>query len=670
MNYEDDEALRAPVWDELNTKAEESQKETGTQSRLLEPHNNEFGGATRITNELSKSFANISTRNEYDETQSNDKADDDDREFEDEDEHKLINILAPKEDPLADLKSQDNEFGSITDTNEPLFGGSSIISPIMGNTSLNLVSNTSGESSNKKTGKPHLLFNASTRLRRRKPDFGKSSNGNETHVKVEDDPLGKAQKENEFIEESLDYEFKKGSRNGTNSETNILDKINEPLYKLSPRKAQHSFKNDKPQNESVKNNADVPEKVVEKKIPIPFKVEVKDPIKVGELTSTHVEYTVLTESELVDANFSQVTRRYRDFRWLYRQLQSNHWGKIIPPPPEKQTVGRFKRDFIENRRFQMDIMLKRIASDPTLQIDKDFLMFLTSENFVNDSKLREHMTASGAYNDNNDLSEIHISEIELLGPDDAVLVLRNGGIDGELNKGFMNFSLSTQPRYNEPDPYFNEERERFSILEEQLKQLYKSLELIDTERNELAMTISEFSKTISNLAKLEVTRKSSDLLIEFSNVHDSIKESIERNSLQQSLTLGVTLDEYVRTLLSVRATFNQRAKLGYFLVIVENDLNKKKNQFEKSYPTYKKSEHINDERCKNLMTECQVLDKRYNMIKERWQKIADDIKEEVKVYETEKIEEFRNSMEISLESAIESQKECIELWETFYQNSL
>lgn len=696
MNYEDDDALRAPVWDELNHSEEIEATPSPPPSTVADttttPNREHvadltagFNAAPNVEDELSRTFANISTS----ETAQNITNSPNDESPES--PEKLISMLAPDSNPLMDLENDAKVTSTVESVDDPLFGGSSsLITPILGEGSLKHDSNVSPS---KRTGKPRQLFNASTRLRRRKPDYGDKS-GVATPVKDDsstvtspqlnspspNDPLGMAQKESEFVDETLDIETKGNDHSApANTKSALLNQMDKPLYQISPRKSistapSASMHESSPSPDS-ETNPDGTETATDGSISAEstlatFHINVTDPIKVADLATSHMEYTVSTVSELLESQRAQVTRRYTDFRWLYRQLQSNHWGMVIPPPPEKQAVGRFKTDFVENRRSQMEAMLMSIAKNPVLQRDQDFLMFLTSDNFLNDSKLRAHMTASGSYNDNNDLSEVHISEIELLGSDDAVVVLRNGGIDGEQNKGFMSFSLSSQPKYTEPDAFFLQERERFTNLEGQLRQLYKSLEVIDTERNDLAATVFEFSKSIEMLAKLEVTKKTSDLLYAFAQVHDSIRESLERNSLQQSLTLGVTLDEYVRTLSSVRAIFNQRAKLGYFLVIVENDMNKKKTQFDRSYPNFKLSQQNNDPRCKAMLAECVTLDQRFHKIKERWIRIAEDIKREVKQFEIAEIKEFRNSMEISLEASIESQKECIELWETFYQSSL
>jgi len=61
-----------------------------------------------------------------------------------------------------------------------------------------------------------------------------------------------------------------------------------------------------------------------------------------------------------------------------------------------------------------------------------------------------------------------------------------------------------------------------------------------------------------------------------------------------------------------------------------------------------------------LKAKVQTFEKKFNLISET-------IKLELERFEFEKIDDFRNSVEIFIESSIESQKEAIELWETFYE---
>lgn len=48
--------------------------------------------------------------------------------------------------------------------------------------------------------------------------------------------------------------------------------------------------------------------------------------------------------------YSSVLRRYSDFLWLYDRLHKERAGAIVPHLPEKQAVGKFSPEFVEERR--------------------------------------------------------------------------------------------------------------------------------------------------------------------------------------------------------------------------------------------------------------------------------------------------------------------------------
>ncbi|RPB27733.1 hypothetical protein L211DRAFT_865842 [Terfezia boudieri ATCC MYA-4762] len=74
-----------------------------------------------------------------------------------------------------------------------------------------------------------------------------------------------------------------------------------------------------------------------------------------------------------------VTRRYRDFLWLYNQLITNNPGVVVPPPPEKQAIGMFDNNFVvEESGLGEDV---ESAAHPILQHDADLKLFLESEAF-------------------------------------------------------------------------------------------------------------------------------------------------------------------------------------------------------------------------------------------------------------------------------------------------
>ncbi|OLY78721.1 Vacuolar protein sorting-associated protein 5 [Smittium mucronatum] len=94
-----------------------------------------------------------------------------------------------------------------------------------------------------------------------------------------------------------------------------------------------------------------------------------------------------TDSNIFSETDFVVRRRYRDFEWLYSQLQVENPGIIIPPIPEKQSFGRFEQDFVENRRIGLQTFLDRTATHPVLHKNKSFILFLESKDFIQQSKI-------------------------------------------------------------------------------------------------------------------------------------------------------------------------------------------------------------------------------------------------------------------------------------------
>jgi len=69
---------------------------------------------------------------------------------------------------------------------------------------------------------------------------------------------------------------------------------------------------------------------------------------------------------LAGSAYSAVLRRYSDFLWLFERLQLERAGSIVPPLPEKQPVGRFSPEFVQERRMQLERFLRRLAVHPEL----------------------------------------------------------------------------------------------------------------------------------------------------------------------------------------------------------------------------------------------------------------------------------------------------------------
>ncbi|KAL6450264.1 VPS5 Vacuolar protein sorting-associated protein 5 [Candida maltosa Xu316] len=372
-----------------------------------------------------------------------------------------------------------------------------------------------------------------------------------------------------------------------------------------------------------------------------LEIEVGDPMKVGDITTVHIVYSIKTKNKNLESKkfpsveSVEVSRRYKDFRWIYHQLQNNHPGKIIPPPPSKQTyIGRFNESFIENRRLSLEKMLNKISNSPCFCNDPDFVLFLTKE--------RERLSGSGASSQNNEYLD---------GREDpnvtsaAVAATASTG-------GFMSSLFSMNQKVTEPDQYFIQKKQYIDDLEYNLKQFYKTIELIGQQRLDMIVILDEISIAMDELSSLEISKVTSDLLSAFSEVESKIKDNIDRINLQDQLTLGFTIEEYLRTIGSINFVFDTRLNIYQQYQNFSQELNKKQQQVDK----------INQ-----LNFEVDKLKQRTQSYEQSFNKISDTIKQELENFEYERIDDFRNSVEIFIESAIESQKEAIELYETFYE---
>ena len=99
----------------------------------------------------------------------------------------------------------------------------------------------------------------------------------------------------------------------------------------------------------------------------------------------HVPHTPSSYSYKIHSNTSRsgfesgahsVVRRYSDFTWLAQELSKEFPGVIVPPLPEKLTVGRFGEEFVDSRRRGLEKFLLRIASHTELSNSQYFIVFL------------------------------------------------------------------------------------------------------------------------------------------------------------------------------------------------------------------------------------------------------------------------------------------------------
>ncbi|MCJ1420712.1 Vacuolar protein sorting-associated protein 5 [Xylographa parallela] len=362
-----------------------------------------------------------------------------------------------------------------------------------------------------------------------------------------------------------------------------------------------------------------------------FDITVGDPHKVGDLASSHIVYQVRTKtsSKAYKQPEFAVTRRYRDFLWLYNSLHTNNPGVVVPPPPEKQAVGRFDTNFVESRRSALERMLNKTAAHPILQHDSDLKIFLESDAFNMDVKHRDH---------------------------------KEPGL-GE-SKGMFSsigFGGSGGGKFIEHDDWFQDRKVYLDALENQLKALLKAIDSVVIQRKALAEAAGDFSASLHALSTVELSPSLSAPLEGLSDLQLRIRELYERQAQQDVLTLGITVDEYIRLIASIKTAFNQRQKSFHTWHAAEAELQKRRTTQEKVLRQGKTQQ----DRLNQLQADVGEGERKCHQARLLFEDMGRLMRGELERFEREKVEDFKSGVETFLEGAVEAQKELIELWETF-----
>jgi len=365
-----------------------------------------------------------------------------------------------------------------------------------------------------------------------------------------------------------------------------------------------------------------------------FDISVGDPHKVGDLTSSHTVYQVRTKttSKAYRTPEFTVSRRYRDFLWLYNQLHNNNPGVVVPPPPEKQAMNRFDQNFVESRRAALERMLNKSAAHPVLQHDGDLKLFLESEAFNVDIKHKER-------------KDVGLPET------------KSGG--GML--GAIGLSVGSSTKFVEHDDWFHDRRIYLDALESQLKALLKSTDTVVAQRKSLAESCQDFSASLHQLASVELSPELSAPLDALSDIQMRIRDLNDRQAQQDVLTLGIVIDEYIRLIGSIKTAFQQRQKAYHNWHTAEAALQKLKNTHDKLL----RAGRTQQDRLSQMQADVADAERRVHQARLLFEDMGRLMRSELDRFERQKVDDFKSGVETFLESAIEAQKELIELWETY-----
>lgn len=118
-----------------------------------------------------------------------------------------------------------------------------------------------------------------------------------------------------------------------------------------------------------------------------LQIQVTSPQILGVGSKRYVDYTVTIKTTLPVFAQSEcsVHRRYSDFVWLHKELESADTKIAVPSLPDKawqrqlpfrKDSGLFQDDFIEERRQGLEAFINKIAVHPLAQNERALHVFL------------------------------------------------------------------------------------------------------------------------------------------------------------------------------------------------------------------------------------------------------------------------------------------------------
>lgn len=287
--------------------------------------------------------------------------------------------------------------------------------------------------------------------------------------------------------------------------------------------------------------------------------------KLGQSYTSYMVNLSTTKTNFTCKN-SSVIRRFRDFCWLETELTKAYAGVIIPPLPEKQTLGRFDEEFIESRRRSLEKFLIRISQHDDLCNSVHFITFLQGE----DSEMLK------AKDDTKTTTSSKILKSSIGWVSGVSTTLQNSGKLVEIDKTIDDV------RIEEITVYTN-------LIDKSIRNVSKYCQQISLRDKEMTKTLRDLSSSLNAYSQNESVELSTCVLqagIHMENIANYSHElaTTERHYFDEEI------DEYVRYVESLQDALKRRESKRHLHITLLTDLQLKEHSYNKALNSGKDSD--------------------------------------------------------------------------------
>jgi sorting nexin-1/2 len=155
------------------------------------------------------------------------------------------------------------------------------------------------------------------------------------------------------------------------------------------------------------------------------------------------------------------------------------------------------------------------------------------------------------------------------------------------------------------------------------------------------------------LAGVELSPSLSGPLDALADLQTRIQELYTRQAMQDVLTLGIVIDEYIRLIASVQKAFTQRQRAFHAWHTAESKLQEIKKAQEKLL----RAGRSQQDRLSQMQADVADQERKVHSARLLFEDMGRLMRSELERFEREKVEDFKSGVETFLEGCVEAQKE-------------
>jgi len=280
-------------------------------------------------------------------------------------------------------------------------------------------------------------------------------------------------------------------------------------------------------------------------------------------------------SNFQNANHTAVLRRYSDFLWLYERLHKERGGAIVPPLPEKQAVARFSAAFVEDRRSNLELFLRRLSVHPELSDSKCLQTFLRADDpTFHAAKSGANWDPDGSSTDyHNNANNDDVSLMSPNMPSNLNPKKKKDGIKqwfAETKTHILINSVGGDLVKSPDDDLFEEIERYIQNLDNQMKHVLQQTSALVRKGKEIANGMFEFGLAFSLLGQSEEDGLGV-ALGKMGNTADRLSVISAEQAEGEERDFEAPLRDYIRTIHAVKLALNKRAekRLTYTTCLAE-----------------------------------------------------------------------------------------------------